>query len=290
MPALVTVQILRLAVGTTAASRGTLSPVQLPDRGPSHVEIHMSNAVTFAEAAAIAKRVKAMPYWYHRIELPGGLVTPGWAPIHPPSYKIPQDLTGKRILDIGAWDGYWTFEALKRGASQVIAIDDFSDFLGSLNDQDRPGWDTFDLCRDVLGYSEDQCQHHDMSIYDLSVDTFGKFDIVFCFGVLYHLRHPLLGLDKIGEVANEVWIESAICDDYSTYKGGVGHGYGNDMVMEFYPTDQYGNNDTNWWAPTLICLGAMATAAGFTKAHMWKLTEKPDAVNVCRGFVHGTKN
>ncbi len=55
------------------------------------------------------------------------------------------------MLDVGAWDGYWTFEALKRGASQVVAIDDFSDYLGSLEQRDRPGWQTFDLCRDAPG-------------------------------------------------------------------------------------------------------------------------------------------
>jgi tRNA (mo5U34)-methyltransferase len=245
--------------------------------------------ITFAEAAGIAKRVNAMTYWYHRIELPGGLVTPGWAPLNPPSYRIPNDLSGKRILDIGAWDGYWSFEALKRGAKQVIAIDDFSDLLSDLTVKDRPGWDTFELCRDIFGYSEDQCQHHSMSLYDLAEDTFGHFDIVFCFGVLYHLRHPLLGLDKIAAVGEEVFLESAILDDHSAYKGGIGNGYPEEMVMEFYPKDEYGNNQSNWWAPTLKCLGAMLGSSGFKAVETWKLIDAPDQISVCRGFAHGSK-
>src|SRR6478752_5079558 len=65
---------------------------------------------------SIRRGVASFPHWYHRIELPGGVVTPGHNPINAPSYGIPDDLTGKRVLDVGAWDGFWTFEALKRGA------------------------------------------------------------------------------------------------------------------------------------------------------------------------------
>ncbi len=89
------------------------------------------------ERQAILDRVAAFPYWYHRIELPQGVVTPGWAPRVPEAYAIPDDLSGKRVLDIGAWDGYWSFEALRRGAREVVAVDDFSDFLGALEDTDR---------------------------------------------------------------------------------------------------------------------------------------------------------
>lgn len=67
-------------------------------------------------------------------------------------------MSGRRVLDIGSWDGYWTFEALKRGAKEVIAIDDFSDYLGSLNQSDRKAWESFDLCRFALGYSEEVCK------------------------------------------------------------------------------------------------------------------------------------
>lgn len=107
---------------------------------------------------SLQERITAFPFWYHKIELPGGIVTPGWAPINQASYGIPQDLTGKRVLDVGAWDGYWSFEALKRGAKEVVAIDDFSDYLGHLENNQRCAWDTFDLCREALGYSEDICQ------------------------------------------------------------------------------------------------------------------------------------
>ena len=237
----------------------------------------------------IKARVAAYPYWYHRIELPDGVVTPGWAPVSPPSYLVPEDLSGKRVLDVGAWDGYWSFQALARGAREVVAIDDFSDFLGSLEDSDRRAWETFDLCREALGHDEAVCQRREMSVYDVDEATLGRFDIVFCFGLLYHLRYPLLALDRLAAICDEaIFVESAILDDFSPYRGGLGQGYpGGQIVMEFYPTDEYGGNATNWWVPTGHCLAQMVQAAGFPRVDAQKLTDKPGELPHCRGFVQG---
>ena len=172
---------------------------------------------------ALAARVSAIPYWYHKIDLPGDITTPGWAPIDPPAYRVPKDMSGLRVLDVGAWDGYWSFEALKRGAREVVAIDDFSDFLGNLGKDKRSGWDTFDLCREAFGFTAERCRREEMSVYDVSEARMGRFDVVFCFGVLYHLRHPLLALDRLAAVCDQaIFIESAILDDYSPYRGGIG--------------------------------------------------------------------
>ncbi len=127
----------------------------------------------FTDTKDLGQRVAAFPFWYHKIELPGGITTPGWAPINADAYRIPKDLTGKRVLDVGAWDGYWTFEALKRGAREAVAIDDFSDYLGTLKEESRKAWQTFDLCRDALGYDHQKCQRQEMSVYDVSERGWG---------------------------------------------------------------------------------------------------------------------
>ncbi len=246
----------------------------------------------------IKQRVEAVPYWYHKIELPDGITTPGWAPIDAKAYSIPEDLTGKRVLDVGAWDGYWTFEALKRGAAQVVAIDDFSDNLGSLTDEQRPRWETFDLCREALGYNKDACKRYEMSVYDVNNIVqngglaLGQFDVVFFFGTLYHLKYPQLALDELAKLCTgSIHIESAICDKFSPYQGGIDNGYAdNDVVMEFYPGSEYGDNKNNWWVPSLRCLGSMVQAAGFEDVHLWGLTSNPKALAECRGFVSGTKD
>jgi tRNA (mo5U34)-methyltransferase len=243
------------------------------------------------DAATLRSRIKDIGFWYHRIELPGGVITPGLHPLHAPLYRIPEDLTGLRVLDVGAWDGYWTFEALKRGAKEAVAIDDFSDYLGRLNEAQRQAWRSFDLCRGALGYSEDRCRRAELSIYDLTESHFGRFDIVFFFGTLYHLRHPLLGLDRAGAVCDrEIYVESAICDDYSPYRGGMGKGYpGKQMICEFYPGTEYSGNATNWWAPTLQCLGGLVQAAGFKSVETWKFTPSPKMLAHCRGYAKGVK-
>jgi tRNA (mo5U34)-methyltransferase len=256
----------------------------------------------------LEEKIKAIPYWYHKIELPGGIVTPGWSPMNAARYAIPDDLTGKRVLDIGAWDGYWTWEALKRGAKEVIAIDDFSDNLGVPDRIKRNGWETFDLCREAFGFTEygsggpyddvryndkhQKVTHQQISVYDIDEERFGRFDIVFFFGTLYHLRYPLLALDMISKVCDgSIYIETAAADDYSPYRGGIGKGFRDrEMVMEFYPGKQYGNNENNWWVPTLQCIGAMLNSAGFIDVEAWPLTDRPKQLSECRGFLSGTKD
>jgi tRNA (mo5U34)-methyltransferase len=240
----------------------------------------------------LAMAIEQSPYWYHRIELPYGIVTPGWAPYDASTYRVPSDLSGKRVLDVGAWDGYWTFEALRRGASEVVAIDDFSDYLGRLENKDRKEWANFDLCRAALGFDHDRCSRINMSVYDAQASNLGCFDIVFFFGTLYHLRHPLLALDKLSAICRgEIYVESAILDDYSPYRGGLGHGYsGGQMVMEFYPNAEYGNNSTNWWVPTLDTMAQMVGSSGFPHVEYWKQMENPPKPSRCRGFVRGVKS
>jgi tRNA (mo5U34)-methyltransferase len=130
-----------------------------------------------------------------------------------------------------------------------------------------------------------------MPVYDVSPERLGRFDVVFCFGLLYHLRHPLLALDRLAAVTGELLcVESAILDDFSPYRGGLGRGYpGGQMVAEFYPGSEYGGNPTNWWVPTLACLGAMVRAAGFGGVETWKLAETPTGLPLCRGFAQGRK-
>jgi tRNA (mo5U34)-methyltransferase len=246
------------------------------------------------DTETLKRRIAEIGFWYHRIPLPGGITTPGITPYDPSPYRIPADLTGKRILDVGAWDGYWTFEALRRGAREAVAIDDFSDHLGRLKPEDRHAWKTFDLCREALGYGEDRCTRREISIYDLTEQApGGRFDVAFFFGVLYHLRHPLLGLDRLSAVCNpgaQIFVESQICDDFSAYRG-LGHGYPDQQrVCEFYPTDELAGNSTNWWSPTLECLCGLLYAAGFTEGVSgWKLAERPTDPSQCRGFATARK-
>jgi tRNA (mo5U34)-methyltransferase len=201
---------------------------------------------------------------------------------------------------------------LKRGASEVVAIDDFSDNLGSL--EKRSGWETFDLCREALGFTEyaaSPCtttidtkekilsdiegawqNEKGQRVCRIQISRLHNFDVIFLFGTLYHLRYPLLALDIISKVSTgSIYIETAEADDYSPYRGGLNKGYpNNEMVMEFYPGKQYGNNENNWWCPTLQCLCEMVKTAGWKDVDAWTLTDRPVQLSECRGFISGTKD
>src|SRR3954466_11917283 len=73
------------------------------------------------------KKEVAKINWWHSIDLGNGVITPG---VDRSSWKLkklrmPQDLSGMSVLDIGAWDGFFSFEAERRGAKRVLAVDSF---------------------------------------------------------------------------------------------------------------------------------------------------------------------
>ena len=103
--------------------------------------------------------------------------------------QIPENLSGMTVLDIGAWDGFFSFEFERRGAARVLAIDTFA--------WDQGGLECFLLARE---HFKSKVDYERLDVHDLDPRRMGTFDLVFCAGVLYHLRHPLLALEKIRSV------------------------------------------------------------------------------------------
>jgi tRNA (mo5U34)-methyltransferase len=178
--------------------------------------------------------------WFHDFELAPGVMTNGWSPMaeRVSCFQIPQDLAGKRVLDVGCADGFFTFLAESRGAN-VVAIDSWP----------REG---FFLAREVLNSG---AEFYHMSVYDLCPDTFGLFDIVFFFGIYYHLKNPLLALERIASVTREYAIIESHTEDLSC-AGGNG-------FSRFYEFDELNNDPSNWWGPNIPCLLQTTRAAGF---------------------------
>jgi tRNA (mo5U34)-methyltransferase len=184
--------------------------------------------------------------WWHSFELPDGRVIRGMNPLEVlqrriAQFPIPLDLTGKRVLDIGAWDGWFSFEMERRGA-EVVALDCW----------DNPRF------REMHAIYGSRVEYIQMDAMEIAPDTVGRFDIVLFLGVLYHLKHPLLALEKVCSVAKDLAaIDSFVLRD--------GLDPNAQPVLEFYETDEMEGQTDNWVAPNLACLMAMCRTAGFAR-------------------------
>ncbi len=118
--------------------------------------------------------------WHHSFEVVPGIMTLG-------NYKPDGlwkrlrigDLRGKRLLDVGARDGFFSLKAIDAGAD-VVAVDvERADIMG------------FALTMELNGRKPEFVQ---ASLYDLPARRLGSFEIIFCLGVLYHIPDPHLAI------------------------------------------------------------------------------------------------
>jgi tRNA (mo5U34)-methyltransferase len=195
------------------------------------------------------KQEAAQISWFHTMDLGQGVVTPGVddTPRKLGLIAMPEDLSGKSVLDIGAWDGFFSFEAERRGAQRVVALDSYC-WSGE-------GWGSkagFELARKAL---DSRVEDVFLDVMDISPDTAGTFDLVLCLGVLYHLKYPLAALEKVAGVTRDHLILETEVDLIPLRT----------PAMAFYPEDELNCDSTNWWAPNPAALAAMLKTAGFRK-------------------------
>jgi len=186
--------------------------------------------------------------WFHSINLPDGRLIKGFHSVEQlrerlNAFPLPEDLRGKRVLDVGAWTGWFSFELERRGAS-VVAVDCVE-------------LEEFRLAKAMLG---SRVELRILDVEELSPASVGRFDYVLFFGVFYHLRNPLLGLEKICSITEEAaFVESYVTDGESP---GAESG---PALLEFYETTELAGQIDNWYGPNAKCLLAMCRAAGFAR-------------------------
>ena len=156
----------------------------------------------------LQKRADALR-WYHTIDLGQGVVTRGVdnTPERLPRVRLPEDLSGKTVLDIGAWDGFFSFEAERRRASRVVACDYYA--WHGVGWGTGRGKDGFELARTALNSRVEDVA---LDVLDLSPEKIGTFDVVFFLGVLYHLPNPLLALERVASVSSGLLILETVVD------------------------------------------------------------------------------
>ena len=203
------------------------------------------------EAGSLRQRIGAIT-WCHPLNLGGIQTRPQWHVRRRferrlKFLQIPADLTGKSVLDIGAWDGFFSFECERRGAKRVLAIDTFS--------WDRYGKDGFLLARELLNSN---VEHQRCAAEDIDAATLGTFDLVLFLGVFYHLRSPISVLDRIRSVtAGTLILEThalvpAFHERYPLVSFFPGDGLEAGLPYEFCSE------------PTMEALKQMLRAAGFS--------------------------
>ena len=163
------------------------------------------------------------------------------------------------MLDVGAWTGWCSFEMERRGA-QVMAVDcvEFEEF------------------REAHRMIGSQVDYRILDVEELTPESVGLFDYVLFFGVLYHLRNPLLGLEKICAITKDTaFVESFVTDDGSSAP----------CNMEFYETNELGGQIDNWFGPTVQCAAALCRSAGFARVNLEYVSERRAGITCHRLWV-----
>lgn len=212
-------------------------------------------------------------FWFHRIDLGNGRVTPGIddSPRKLARLDMPQSLVGKTVLDIGAFDGFFSFEAEKRGAKRVLAVDSFV-WKGR-----QPGLSrrSFDFARTALC---SQVEDATIEVEDLNPNEIGTFDLVFFLGVLYHMRHPLFALEKVSSITKDLLILETHVNRISDP----------DPVMVFYP-DWIRSHGGMPWGPNPRVVIEMLKAVGFAEVEQKGIYPFTPNADYGRMVVHAWK-
>ena len=160
------------------------------------------------------------------------------------------DLTGKTVLDVGAANGYFSFAAERFGASRVVAVD-------TCSWRQPGGKDAFERTRRML---DSNVEDIEMDALEVSPETVGEFDVVLFVGLLYHMRHPLLALERMAGVTRELLVVETLVDMV----------FLRSAAAAFYPAELL-HDETNWWGPNRAAVLGMLHAAGFERVVAYPL-------------------
>jgi len=191
--------------------------------------------------------------WHHDFEIVGGVRTHGsYSPAslwH--ELQLPADMNGMALADIGACNGYYSFEARKRGA-RVVAFD--------VRHKDNSG---FGLAQHINGLTD--IEYRQINILDVRPDEDGPFDIVLAMGLLYHTPDPYRALANCAALSRQRLVIESYCIDAL-----LPPPLASEPVMRFIPDSrrfpeqgQPNADPSNFWGFTATCLQRMVEDVGF---------------------------
>lgn len=210
------------------------------------------------DSQQLQKELETRNPWFHEIMFSNGAKTVAYDVTIKKQTKnmhsLPSSLNGKSVLDIGTYNGAWAFEAIRRGATRVTAIDYF---VWAGNNQHH--FYNFCFARSQFGY-ESKIDYKFLPIEDLSPAKFdgAKFDVVFFFGILYHAEDPIGYLRRVRSVLKDGGI--ALIE---TVVDGLDIPYPVAVIYE--GSHQLNGDGTNDFGPNELGVIAMMKKAGFSR-------------------------
>jgi tRNA (mo5U34)-methyltransferase len=219
-------------------------------------------AASALDRAALQKQVEALGTWFHNLDLLGIKTAPQhflgdfpnvkWKHI---SKVFPQDLKGASVLDIGCNAGFYSIALKQRGAGRVLGLDVADEYLAQAR-----------FANQVLGLD---IEFQKCSVYEVEQIT-GKFDYVLFMGVFYHLRYPLLALDRIvKKVKNQLIFQTMLRGSTETYDVADDYDFWKQEIFTdpafpaaYFIEKSYSNDPTNWFIPNRSGAEAMLRSAG----------------------------
>ncbi len=210
-------------------------------------------AQTAPPLTADQKRERVQAFrWFHSLDLGDGVTTPGVVSRERLAFQsdrvFKHPIAGLSVLDIGCWDGHFSFEAKRRGATRVLGADHF--VWGG------PGWGdkgAFDLARALI---DPTVEEREIDLPEMSPDTVGKFDVVLFLGILNHMKNPLAVVEQMAALATRMIAVETHMDQRLPP---------DPPAMVFYPFDELNKDPSNWWGPNPGAVIAMLRTCGFSK-------------------------
>ena len=191
--------------------------------------------------------------WHHAFEILPGVRTEGTYDPSPlwNALGLPNDMATMSLADVGASNGFFSFEARKRGA-HVVAFD--------FRHKDNSG---FGMAQYINGMAD--IEHHQVNVLDMTREEFGEFDVVLALGLLYHVADPYRALANCAALSKErLYVESHCIDSL------LDPGLREQPIMRFIPDpDRFpelgsvGNDRSNFWGFTSNCLRRIVEDLGF---------------------------
>lgn len=226
----------------------------------------------------IQQRVEELGQWFHNLDLGGVRTAPDHFLGDYPQIKwqhfsaaLPEDLSGKSVLDVGCNGGFYSIQMKRRGAYRVVAIDTDEQYLAQ--------------ARFAAKVSNAEIEFRNLSVYQVA-ELREQFDLVLFMGVLYHLRYPLLALDLLHEhVARDLLVaQSLLRGSKKSMNSPPDLPFWEEEVFEheeyprlYFVEHRFANDPTNWWIPNRACFEAMLRSAGFKV-----LAHPEEEVFICR--------